>query len=623
MKSRVLQYIIIGFVDACIVAFSALMPLVLRFGIFTVDPVYFDRAVFCLPIDITIAIIILAAFRLYNRVWSFAGMSELVASFGASLVIEAVYMIYRIIFLIPMPRSYYLFEWIILFLLIAASRIFVRFYRHILRRGHAAVSPKRVLIVGAGSAGSLLIAEFAKSRAPYKVVAFVDDNPEKRGKYIQGIRIEGDRHDIPRLVDKLGVEGIIIAMPATSSAEIREIIAIANKTNAAVKILPHYMTKATTSITSSVREVNYEDLLGRNIIEIQNKSIRSFVSGKTVVVTGAGGSIGSELCRQIMANKPGRLIMLDIYENTLYDVSTELMRRYPDAGIVALVTSVCDEAGMDDILGKYQPDIIYHAAAHKHVPLMEDSPCEAVKNNCLGTLTLARLADKYGVAHFILISTDKAVRPTNVMGATKRICEMIVQSINKNSSTRFVAVRFGNVLGSNGSVIPLFLRQIEEGGPVTVTHKEVTRFFMTIPEAVSLVLRAGTLEDQGELFVLDMGEPVRIYELAENLIKLKGLTPNKDIEIKITGLRPGEKLYEELLMASDDLVSTDNDLIFVEKPADLDSSGFFAKLDTLVAAAAANSPEIKEEIAKVCDTYKVKTPYVETMKEKDDGAHAE
>jgi len=439
--------------------------------------------------------------------------------------------------------------------------------------------------------------------AGQRVVCFVDDNKSKKNKYLNGVLIAGNRYDIPALVEKYDAAEIIIAIPAASPSEMHDIIKICDATPARLKILPGITKSTSDSLTKNVRDVNYEDLLGRNTVEIDNKELSGFLKGKTVLVTGAGGSIGSELCRQILANKPKKLIMVDIYENNLFDLSEELKRRFPEADAIPLIASVRDEKRIVEIFELYMPNIVYHAAAHKHVPLMEDSPCEAVKNNCGGTYTLAKLADKYNTEHFILISTDKAVRSTNVMGATKHICEMIVQTINKESNTRFVAVRFGNVLGSSGSVIPLFLRQIEEGGPVTITHRNVTRFFMTIAEAVSLVLQAGIPNGNGELFVLDMGEPVNIYDLAINLIKMKGLVPDKDIKIEITGLRSGEKLYEELLIDEERLEHTNNDLIFIDRTEDIDIDVFIKGLHRLLEAADSNSESIKDEIKKLCSDY--------------------
>jgi FlaA1/EpsC-like NDP-sugar epimerase len=596
---------IIALTDAAIVAFSSIMPLVLRFGIFSLDAIYFQRALICLPVDVLIAIAALVSFKLYSRVWSFAGVDELIAVTKATLVIEAVYLVYHLAIPVFMPRSYYVFQWTFLFILISGSRLSIRFYRMILKRNRPPVGQVSTMIVGAGSAAAILINEIKYRPTKYRITCIVDDNKSKRGKYISGIHIEGNRFDIPALAEKYDVEEIIIAMPSATAGEIREVITIADETDARIKILPTYTKASTSSISSAIREVNYEDLLMRNSIEIDNEELADFINDKIVMVTGAGGSIGSELCRQIVANRPKKLIMLDIYENNIYEVAEELERRYKGANteIIELIASVRDENRLRKILEEYNPQIIFHAAAHKHVPLMEDSPCEAVKNNCGGTFTLAKLANEYRVEDFVLISTDKAVRPTNVMGATKRICELIVQAMNRKSDTRFVAVRFGNVLGSNGSVIPLFLRQIEEGGPVTVTHNEVTRFFMTIREAVSLVLQAVIPNGNNELFILDMGEPVKIYDLAESLIKMKGLKPGKDVEIKVVGLRPGEKLYEELLMAEEGLGSTKNDLIFVGKPTEIDEESFFIGLDRLLKAAAENSDVIKDEIAEVCVTY--------------------
>ena len=405
------------------------------------------------------------------------------------------------------------------------------------------------------------------------------------------------------MAEKFDIDEIIVAIPSASPVTIRDILSICQQTNARLKRLPAIGASLTSSLSQSVRDVNYEDLLGRDTVIIENHELADFVSGKTIMVTGGGGTIGSELCRQIVANKPGKLLIVDIYENGAYELQMELKRYYPEADIKVLIGSVRDYDRMESIFNEYKPDYVYHAAAHKHVPLMEDSPNEAVKNNCKGTLNMAKLSDEYGVKRFILISTDKAVRPTNVMGATKRICEMIVQTYNKMSDTEFVAVRFGNVLGSNGSVIPLFLKQIESGGPVTLTHREITRYFMTIPEAVSLVLKAGLMAKGGEIFVLDMGQPVKIYDLAVNLIKMKGYVPGKDIQIEIVGLRPGEKLYEELLMAEEGLQSTSNELIFVGKPIDVDKDIFMERLDSLINYAEDNGNNIKAEIQEICDTY--------------------
>lgn len=592
-------------VDAAIVAFSSIMPLALRFGIFTMDVAYLEPAISCLPADMAITVLVMAMFKLYNRVWTYAGIDELVSVLKASLVMEALYVTYRMLMGVAMPRSFYIFNWVFLFLLLAASRISIRLVRQIWRKYAKGDSSARhkIMIVGAGSAASLLIRELRNSSNSAKVVCLVDDNPAKRGKYIHGIPIVGDRQDIAFAVKKYDVDEIIIAIPSAPPKVAGEIITICNETPAKLKILPSISASLTSSLSQSVREVNYEDLLGRDAVVINNREMEDFVQDKVVMVTGGGGTIGSELCRQIAANRPQKLIVLDIYENGAYELQMELLRNHQDIDVKVLIGSVRDYGRMEAIFQNEEPDVIYHAAAHKHVPLMEHSPNEAVKNNCKGTLNLAKLADKYHVKRFVLISTDKAVRPTNVMGATKRLCEMIVQAYNTMSKTEFVAVRFGNVLGSNGSVIPLFLKQIESGGPVTLTHREITRFFMTVSEAVSLVLQAGLLAKGGEIFVLDMGQPVKIYDLAMNLIRLKGYVPDEDIKIEIVGLRPGEKLYEELLMAEEGLESTPNDLIYIGKPIEMDHKGFLRQLENLITVAEINGKKIKEEIEKVCDTY--------------------
>lgn len=605
MRSKVIRIMILIIIDAAIVTFSSIAPLALRFGIFTMDVYYLTPALRCLPIDIAITIAVLAVFKLYNRVWTYAGIDEMIATFKASLVIEALYVVYRLLWSIDMPRSFYVFNWVFLFILLAGARLSIRLFKQFRKKYRKTGEKRNVMIVGAGSAASLLIKELEFGPGSSRIVCIIDDNPAKKGKYIHGFPIVGGRSDIPRMADKYDVDEIIIAIPSAPPTVTRDILSICQETNAKLKILPAISSSLTESLSRTVREVNYEDLLGRDAVVIENPELAEFVAGRTIMVTGGGGTIGSELCRQIIANKPAKLLVVDIYENGAYELQMELAQYYPEADIEVLIASVRDYDRLEDIFRRYRPDIVYHAAAHKHVPLMEFSPNEAVKNNCKGTLNMVRLADKYEVKRFVLISTDKAVRPTNVMGATKRICEMIVQTYSRMSDTEFVAVRFGNVLGSNGSVIPLFLKQIAAGGPVTLTHKEITRFFMTVSEAVSLVLQAGLLAKGGEIFVLDMGQPVKIYDLAVNLIKMKGYVPGRDIKIEIVGLRPGEKLYEELLMAEEGLESTPNDLIFIGQPIDIDREEFLEKLDKLIAIAQTNSDDIKHEIEKICDTYKI------------------
>ncbi len=605
MRSKVIRIMILIIIDAAIVTFSSIAPLALRFGIFTMDVYYLTPALKCLPIDIVIAIAVLAVFKLYNRVWTYAGIDEMIATFKASLIIEALYVVYRLLLSVDMPRSFYVFNWVFLFILLAGARLSIRIFKQFRKKYRKTGEKRNVMIVGAGSAASLLIKELEFGPGSSRIVCIIDDNPAKKGKYIHGFPIVGGRGDIPHMADKYDVDEIIIAIPSAPPTVTRDILSICQETNAKLKILPAISSSLTESLSRTVREVNYEDLLGRDAVVIENPELAEFVAGRTIMVTGGGGTIGSELCRQIIANKPAKLLVVDIYENGAYELQMELAQYYPEADIEVLIASVRDYDRLEDIFKRYRPDVVYHAAAHKHVPLMEFSPNEAVKNNCKGTLNMVRLADKYEVKRFVLISTDKAVRPTNVMGATKRICEMIVQTYSRMSDTEFVAVRFGNVLGSNGSVIPLFLKQIAAGGPVTLTHKEITRFFMTVSEAVSLVLQAGLLAKGGEIFVLDMGQPVKIYDLAVNLIKMKGYVPGRDIKIEIVGLRPGEKLYEELLMAEEGLESTPNDLIFIGQPIDIDRDEFLGKLDKLIAIAETNSDDIKHEIEKICDTYTI------------------
>lgn len=479
------------------------------------------------------------------------------------------------------------------------AKRFLALVRHALlvRGAHG----ERAIIVGAGDAGSMLLREMRTSAhlALYPVL-FVDDNAALHNTYVGGVRVAGATSDIPALVEKYAIRRIIIAMPSAKKSEIKRIHDICLGTQCKVEILPgiYQLVNGQVSV-ASLREVDVQDLLGREQTAVDLDSVMSYIEGRTVLVTGGGGSIGSELCRQIASHRPRRLIILDIYENNAYEIEQELLRHDPGLDLVTLIASVRDAAKIDRVFAEYRPDIVFHAAAHKHVPLMETSPAEAVKNNVFGTRNVVRAADRHGVHRFVMISTDKAVNPTNIMGATKRICEMIVQTAERHSKTEFVAVRFGNVLGSNGSVIPLFRRQIAEGGPVTLTHKDVIRYFMTIPEAVALVLQAGAYAKGGEIFVLDMGEPVRIYDLAYNLIKLSGLEPGVDIEIRVTGLRPGEKLYEERLMAEEGLEKTANDSISIGHPLDIDEEKLTSLLDRLEAAAAEDSPEVRSIVEEI------------------------
>ncbi len=493
-----------------------------------------------------------------------------------------------------------------LFLLTRYARRIYAAFRYVFRRTqHGQI---RAMVVGAGRAGTDLIREMQTSdKINYLPVCLVDDDESKRGKTIGDVKVAGTSEDIPALVAKYKISQILIAIPSAPKKEVGRIYEICKKTPCVVKILPGvYQFVSGEATMASLREVEISDLLGREQVRADLQEIAGYIKDQVVLVTGGGGSIGSELCRQIARSDPKRLIILDIYENNAYDIEQELKRHFPALDLLVLIASVRDKGKMEDVFRTYRPDIVFNAAAHKHVPLMETSPNEAVKNNVFGTLNCARLADRYGVKTFVQISTDKAVNPTNVMGATKRICEMIIQTIGRHSkNTNFVAVRFGNVLGSNGSVIPLFKKQIAEGGPVTVTDPNIIRYFMTIPEAVLLVLQAGAYAKGGQIFVLDMGEPVKIYDLAYNLIKLSGFEPNVDIEIKCTGLRPGEKLYEERLMDEEGLQTTAHGLISIARPIALDEEEFWKKLDELYAAAYAETRDMKHLVSSLVPTYKV------------------
>lgn len=600
--------ILIGVCDALIVCFSALFSLGLRFNFDIIPDQYLKPALYCLPVDIIIAIIVLRFFKLYNRVWTYASMEESMSILKATICIETIYVLYHTFLQIPMPRSFYVFDATLLFLLFLTLRFGRRIQKQLFPERVNNELKKRTLLVGGGSAASILIGETQNMQSsPRNIVCIVDDNVNKKGKYLRNVPIIGTRTDIPVAVRRYGIDEIIIAIPSATAGAVKEILEICHETEAKVRILPAIASGFTESLSDLVREVRYEDLLGRAPVQVNQAGIGAFLEGKVVLVTGGGGSIGSELCRQIVQYHPAKLIIFDIYENTAYEIQMELKRHHPELELITLIGSVRDYDRMDKLFATYHPQIIYHAAAHKHVPLMEDSPNEAIKNNCMGTLNVAKLADLYEAENFTLISTDKAVRPTNVMGASKRICEMIIQSYAKKSThTRYAAVRFGNVLGSHGSVVPLFLKQIEEGGPVTVTHKEITRFFMTIPEAVSLVLQASLFAKGGEIFVLDMGKPVKIYEMAENLIRMKGYKPNEDIMIEVTGLRPGEKLYEELLMDEEGLTKTANEKIFVGHPIAMDEMKFFEELEHLIDISMTNSDQIQHELAKICTTYQIR-----------------
>ena len=557
-RSSKTRMMILALVDIATMIMNSYLALILRHeGHYSwIDDKYINSIQFYMIINIVTTLIIFIILNLYNNVWSFIGVHEELMIVAACTLSTAFQGLGMEVFMLEVPRSYYVFY---LFLMVPTTTITRFSYRilatvkHGLKRNRGKIV--NTLVIGAGEAGSVIVQEIKSSKYLNRnVVGIIDDNPSKKGKYLHGIKILGNRNDVKRLAEKYDVQEIILAIPSASAKDTRDILKICNETECKLKVLPGMYQLITEEVSvSKLKEVSIEDLLGRDTINIDVESVCNHVNNQVVMITGGGGSIGSELCRQIAAHNPKLLIIFDIYENTTYDIQQELIKKYPSLKLETLIGSVRNTNRIESVIERYRPNIIYHAAAHKHVPLMEDSPNEAIKNNVFGTYKTARAADKYGVKRFVLISTDKAVNPTNIMGASKRICEMIIQTFSRYSATEYVAVRFGNVLGSNGSVIPLFKKQIAEGGPVTVTHPDIIRYFMTIPEAVSLVLEAGANAKGGEIFVLDMGEPVKIADLAKNLIRLSGYKLGEDIEIKYTGLRPGEKLYEELLTKEEGL----------------------------------------------------------------------
>ena len=534
-------------VDILTIILNSYLSLILRYsGHYAwIRPDYIDTIHSYMLINIITTIIIFWILNLYNSVWSFASVREVALIVGACALSSAFQALGMQFMLLKVPRSYYIFYFFLMVMTTGITRFSYRIY-HLLRQGVRRSSGKiaNTMVVGAGEAGSMIIQELKLSKhLNKKVVCIIDDNPSKKGKYLHGVKIVGDRNTILENAKKYDVQEIVFAIPSADAKTRRDILKICNEANCKMKVVPGMYQLINEEVSvSNLREVSIEDLLGRDTINIDLESVSMHIRNKVVLVTGGGGSIGSELCRQIAAYEPKQLIIFDIYENNAYDIQQELKSKYPALNLAVLIGSVRNTKRIESVMDRYHPDIVYHAAAHKHVPLMEDSPNEAIKNNVFGTYKTVRAADKAGVSHFVLISTDKAVNPTNIMGASKRICEMIVQMFSRYSQTKFVAVRFGNVLGSNGSVIPLFKKQIEAGGPVTVTHPEIIRYFMTIPEAVSLVMQAGVYAEGGEIFVLDMGEPVKIADLAKNLIRLSGYTLGVDMDIKYTGLRP-EKNY--------------------------------------------------------------------------------
>ena len=604
--------------DILIVVVSAMAALWIRydFSFEAIDKTFMHNAAMMLPFDIISTLIIFWFCKLYQSVWRYASANELIKVAVAVVIEGALQLAVFLCMSVRVPRSYYLFYVVILGIGAAGIRFSYRFLR-ILRAKRFSLrygdNRKNIMIVGAGSAGNSILKEIeSSSYLTMMVKCLIDDNKGCQGKSMRGIPIVGGRETIPEAVKAYEIDEIIIAIPSAPRSEVKKIVEICKETGCKIQMVPgiYQLINGDVSI-SQLREVDIEDLLGREPVKISVDEIIGYIKDKTVLVTGGGGSIGSELCRQLGAHNPKRLVIVDIYENNAYDIQQELKREYPNLDLVVLIASVRNEERIDQIFAEYRPDIVYHAAAHKHVPLMEDSPGEAIKNNVFGTLKTAKAADKYCAEKFVLVSTDKAVNPTNIMGASKRMCEMVVQMMNERSKTDFVAVRFGNVLGSNGSVIPLFKKQIMAGGPVTVTDPNIIRYFMTIPEAVSLILQAGAYAKGGEIFVLDMGEPVKILDLAENLIKLSGFRVGEDIEIVFTGLRPGEKMYEELLMDEEGLKDTANALIHIGKPIEFDRQVFEDKLAELQEISEEHPDKVKKAVSEIVTTYKYRESVTE------------
>lgn len=625
--------ILLAVYDIMAVNVSYFLALLFRFdGFFSQIPDYYVRAyVKFIPIYTILCLVIFYASKMYQSVWQYASFNELAHTCIGSTVASLLHILLITVIYYRMPISYYLWGSCFQMILLVAARFSYRFLLLEIRRVRSSDGSHNVMVIGAGGAGQTIIRSIVRNRlSGDKVVCIIDDNPNKWNRYIDGIPIVGGRDDIMYFVEKYDIDKIYIAIPSASKENKRDILNICSETNCVLKNLPDFYQYANTDINiGSLRDVSVEDLLGREPLRTDMSDVFEMIKDKTILVTGGGGSIGSELCRQIAAHQPERLIIFDIYENNAYAIQQELREKYPEMELTVLIGSVRDSRRLEYVFKKYHPDIVYHAAAHKHVPLMEDSPCEAIKNNVVGTYKTGYAAMINNCKRFVLISTDKAVNPTNIMGASKRLCEMVIQAFDrcvKNGDmssistlhihpraaaaepegklrTEFVAVRFGNVLGSNGSVVPLFKQQIERGGPLTVTHPDIVRYFMTIPEAVSLVLLAGAYAHGGEIFVLDMGSPVKIDTLARNLIKLSGLVPDVDIKIEYTGLRPGEKLYEEKLMAEEGLKRTPNKLIHIGNPIPFDTAEFRAQLEELMTAAYDNDDDIRTIVKKMVPTY--------------------
>lgn len=612
MKNRYLVFITSVLFDL----FAAAVSIFISFKLIEVPevPKGGNIFVFSLLIWPTLMVLSFYIFKTYSVLWRFSRISDLLRVFvGMVVALGALFICQMAVYGKAISAPAMLLTFFITFFLTVVFRLCMKdiILRVSCREADEKTSADKlegnIMIIGAGCAASMIINELRDNKVnSCKFKCAIDDDPAKKNTYILGIKVYGDRNSIIEAAEKFQIDTILFAIPSCDNKEKGEILNICKETGCELKIVPLHLSddeQRRKGYFKKIRKVQIEDLLGREPISLDINRIIDYVAGRTVLVTGGGGTIGSELCRQIAEHDPKRLVIFDIYENNAYDIQNELRRKYPELDLVTLIGSVRDSKRLESVFKTYRPDIVYHAAAHKHVPLMEDSPNEAIKNNVFGTLKTAQCADKYGAKKFVLISTDKAVNPTNIMGASKRMCEMIIQSYNKRSETEFVAVRFGNVLGSNGSVIPLFKKQIEAGGPVTVTDPDIIRYFMTIPEAVTLVLQAGASAKGGEIFVLDMGKPVKILTLAENLIRLSGFTPHKDIKIEFIGLRPGEKLYEEMLMAEEGLKETENKLIHIGQPIEFDENEFFAALDDLRKAMYDDSVDMRAIVSGIVPTY--------------------
>lgn len=607
-KRLAIELVLFDIIAIQLAAFLAILTR-FEFRIHTIELLFIDTLVHYAVLNTFCSICIFAAYRMYSTLWSFASIMDFFNVVKAVLISSVFQFIGIHMLAWPIPRSF-----IVLYIgWLGIAAVFPRMMIRILRGGRRiplqtiGKQAIPVMLIGAGEAGSIILQEFKNSKFVEKeIVCVIDDDPKKWGTFIHGVPVVGGRRKITQSVVRFGIQEIVLAIPTLKPHERKNIINICQQTGCKMSTLPGIYQLINCDVkVSMLRDVQIEDLLGREAVRTDLESIMSYVKDQKVMVTGGGGSIGSELCRQIADDQPKQLIIIDNYENAAYELWMELGRKHPELDVIVLIVSVQNRRKIREIFEQYKPDLVFHAAAHKHVPLMEYSPCEAIKNNVFGTMNVASEANRSGVKRMVLISTDKAVRPTNIMGASKRICEMVIQTYNQRSKTEYVAVRFGNVLGSNGSVVPLFKQQIREGGPVTVTHPDIIRYFMTIPEAVSLVLQAGAYAQGGEIFILDMGEPVKILDLAENMIRLSGLVPGEDIEIKFTGLRPGEKLYEELLIDDDNKKETANKRIFIGQPIKIDEAEFDEKMKELEKATFSEDENIRQVVKKLVPEYTI------------------